>query len=220
MGRKKTLTDEEPVGGSKWTVIPLLELGVCGAGSRRWIGRQSICKKMLPRGSFHWASGWSYGWHGSCRRDSGRMSHMFNKDHRTNNKFIQLQAVGWKFCWRLSFCYGKWTKTAYDPFRWNDATSDQNGKPHLLIVHIHKLWKGTWCYVNPLDSSYSSCSPKVERVYAISHKNSTHGTFVWKNSFPFHNQTEFFFKCVDWTHCPVLLSFAGRTKTQILSLFH
>lgn len=49
MGRKKTLTDEEPVGGSKWTVIPLLELGVWSRQQEATRKAEYLQKDAAPR---------------------------------------------------------------------------------------------------------------------------------------------------------------------------
>lgn len=86
---------------------------------------------------------------------------------------------------------------------------------HLLTVHIHQRWTDTRL-CEPTGMFPHLLLPEVERMGAISQKSSK---YVRKSPFSLHNQTELF-EFVDWTCCPVLLSFDGRAKTQMLSWFN
>lgn len=66
----------------------------------------------------------------------------------------------------------------------------------------------------PQETSYSLYIPEAERMCAIPLKSTKYRNSVWKSSLPFHHRAEFLW-CVDWTHCPILLSFDGKAKTQI-----
>lgn len=158
--------------------------------------------------SYHMGK-WSSGWRDSCERDSGRVSHGFNKDHGANNKFSHLQEVGWSFCWCLLFCYAKWTKIAYDPFRWNEATSGPKWKASFSLstsANCGKAPSVMWTQRN-VPTAPESLRQR-EHVPALKRVLNVCGKFL-----PFHNQTELS-ECADWTHCPILLSFDGRAKNQ------
>lgn len=140
------LRDEEPLGGSRWTAFHLLVQAGLEAAGRVREDTSDLQNHGLPgpsplRGCAEW-------WVARpCGRDSaGCYLCMFNKDHGAN--FIHHTEVGWGFWWCLSFYDRKWTKTMILSDEMMQL-QHQRGKPHLLPVHICKLWKGTQCYMRP-----------------------------------------------------------------------